>query len=596
MISTIKKIYYLLSPKERNKGFLLLTAVFLMTILDLLGVASIMPLISIMTNASLIKSNKILFFLYSTFKFNNEQKFLLFLGQLVLFLFVISILFKAFTTYYNLKFINYCEYNMSKRLIDLYLHQPYEWFLNKNSADIGKTILHEINLVIAGGLMQLITLIVNGSLIIAILCLILFVNPSMSIKIGLVIGITYGLIFQLTNKFLNKIGQERSKSNQARFNIVSEAFGGIKEVKVGGHEKSFINRFRLPASNYAKAHANSLIIAQVPRFALEGIAFGGILILILLLISKGNSLSSVSPTIALFTISGYRLMPAIQQVYTTISQIKYTKNAIDQLYDEFTLLKNNSTNIIPINRLNFNKSIKLKSIEYSYPNSKKEILQNLNLFIPINSKIGIVGSTGSGKTTTVDIILGLLDPTSGQFEIDDIKITNDNKRSWQENISYVPQNIYLSDDTIASNIAFGIETKNINLNAVEKASKIANLHNFIINELPYGYQTQIGERGIRLSGGQRQRIGIARALYNSPKLLILDEATSALDNLTENGVMDAINNLGNDITIIIIAHRLSTVKNCDKIFLMDKGAIISSGTYDTLSEKSESFIKLLNNK
>jgi ABC-type multidrug transport system fused ATPase/permease subunit len=360
--------------------------------------------------------------------------------------------------------------------------------------------------------------------------------------------------------------------------------------------KSFINRFRLPASNYAKAHANSLIIAQVPRFALEGIAFGGILILILLLISKGNSLSSVSPTIALFTISGYRLMPAIQQVYTTISQIKYTRNAIDQLYDEFTILKNYSTNVMPNNRLNFSKSINLKSIEYSYPNSKKEILHNLNLYIPINSKIGIVGSTGSGKTTTVDIILGLLDPTSGQFEIDDIKITIDNKRSWQENISYVPQNIYLSDDTIASNIAFGIEIKNINQNAVEKASRIANLHNFVINELPYGYQTQIGERGIRLSGGQRQRIGIARALYNNPKLLILDEATSSLDNLTENAVMDAINNLGNDITIIIIAHRLSTVKNCDKIFLLDKGAIISSGTYDTLSEKSESFIKLLNSK
>ena len=255
--------------------------------------------------------------------------------------------------------------------------------------------------------------------------------------------------------------------------------------------------------------------------------------------------------------------------------------SLDKLHDDLKNLKKFNENTEK-NILTLSKKIILKNINYSYPNSSRIALNDINLIIPANSKVGFVGTTGGGKTTTVDIILGLLEAQKGTLEVDDTIITNQNTRAWQRSIGYVPQQIYLSDDTVEANIAFGQEIKNINKEAVEKAAKIANLHNFVIEELPNKYQTTIGERGVRLSGGQRKRIGIARALYHNPQVLILDEATSALDNETEEAVMEAVNNIGKNITIILIAHRLNTVKNCDIIFKLEKGRIVDQGSFESL--------------
>ena len=281
-------------------------------------------------------------------------------------------------------------------------------------------------------------------------------------------------------------------------------------------------------------------------------------------------------------------MPAVQQIYQSLAKLSFVGPSLDSLYKDIKSLKpyieNKNQQTLP-----FNKSITLRGINYNYPNASRTALKDINLSIPIKSSIGLVGATGSGKTTTVDIILGLLQAQKGTLEIDGEVITDKNSRSWQKNIGYVPQSIYLADDTVAANIAFGVKTEDINIQSVEKASKIANLHDFVIEELPNKYETTVGERGVRLSGGQRQRIGIARALYHGPKVLVLDEATSALDNQTEKAVMDAINNLHKNITIIIIAHRLSTVKKCDKIFLLEKGKINNEGTFKELIEKNENF-------
>jgi ABC-type multidrug transport system fused ATPase/permease subunit len=264
--------------------------------------------------------------------------------------------------------------------------------------------------------------------------------------------------------------------------------------------------------------------------------------------------------------------------------------ALDALHKDLLKLKaakfDNDKNILPLK-----KNILLNNIDYNYPNSSRTALKNLHLTIPARSTVGIVGATGSGKTTTVDIILGLLKAQKGSLQIDGQVISENNIRAWQRTIGYVPQQIYLADDSIASNIAFGIDYKDINQNKVERAAKIANLHDFVVKELPNKYKTTVGERGIRLSGGQRQRIGIARALYNNPQVLIFDEATSALDNLTEQIVMDSVHNIGSDITIILIAHRLSTVKECDTIFLLEKGELKAEGTFENLIKMSESFRK-----
>jgi len=308
------------------------------------------------------------------------------------------------------------------------------------------------------------------------------------------------------------------------------------------------------------------------------------LIMILYMMSKTGNFNAALPIVALYVFAGYRLMPALQQVYASLTILKFIGPSVEKLHADMKNLEpaiDQSKEII-----SFNNSITLNNIHYNYPNSSRTAIKSVNLNIFAKSTVGFIGITGSGKTTIVDIILGLLEVQKGSLEVDGIPITKKNLRSWQQLIGYVPQNIYLSDDSVAGNVAFGKETKDINQKLVEKAAKIANLHQFVIDELPNKYQTIIGENGVRLSGGQRQRIGIARALYHNPKVLILDEATSALDIETEKAVMDAINNLNKDITIILIAHRLNTVKNCDTIFKLEKGQVIGQGKFNEMIEVS----------
>ena len=316
-----------------------------------------------------------------------------------------------------------------------------------------------------------------------------------------------------------------------------------------------------------------------------------LLVVLYLLITKNNNFAIIIPIIALFALAGYRLMPAIQIIYNSISVMRYNSPAIESLYDEFNNLK-------PIIKKDFKKNIDLKKtislnqIYFNYPNSSKNALKNLSFKIPACTTVGLVGATGSGKTTTADIILGLLEPQRGFIEIDNKKITEENKIAWLKSIGYVPQNIFLSDNSVAANIAFGVDPENIDRDSMINASKIANLHNFVMSDLPNQYETTIGERGIRLSGGQKQRIGIARALYHKPQVLIFDEATNALDNITEQAVMDAVNNLNKQITIILIAHRLNTVRNCDCIFFLENGELKGEGSFDELIKINSSFQNL----
>lgn len=375
---------------------------------------------------------------------------------------------------------------------------------------------------------------------------------------------------------------------------VSEVFGAIKEIKVAELEQTYVKNFANSAKIYAKTQAYSNIINNLPKYIIEGIAFGGILLIILYIMAVTGSFQSALPIISLYVFAGYRLMPALQQIYSSINSIAFIGPSIDKLYDEFVSIKP-LDKIQENNILKFEKEISLKNIYYKYPNTSRMALENLNFSISAKSTIALVGATGSGKTTTVDLILGLIDPEKGNLEVDGKVITTKNSRSWRRFIGYVPQNIYLSDDTVAANIAFGADPKHIDYERVEKASIIANLHNFVINQLPQKYQTTIGERGVRLSGGERQRIGIARALYHKPKVLILDEATSALDNQTEKSVMNAINNLDKNLTIIIIAHRLNTVKNCDKIFLLENGKLINHGAFSEIIKDNEDFKKSVTN-
>ena len=584
-METFKKLLFLLSPHERKRAGLLLLMIIIMALLDMIGVAIILPFMAVLTNPDLIETNdalNIMFKASSIFGVENNQQFLFALGFLLFAFLIISLIFKALTTYAQVRFVQMRNFSITKKLVEGYLHQPYTWFLSHNSAELGKTILSEVGNVVTNGIGPLMEVIAKGMVATALIILLIIVDPKLALMVGFFLSVAYSLIFYFTRNYLNFLGKNNLKNNELRFKSISEAFGAIKEVKVEGLEQSYIKLFSKPAQAYHRNTASSQLVGQLPRFFLEAIAFGGILLIILYIISKSGSFNSAIPIISLYVLAGYRMLPALQQIYAALSQLTFVGPSIDKLHDDFKNLKliniNQDQSVLPLN-----KTINLKNINYNYPNTSRTALKDINLIISAKSTIGFVGTTGSGKTTIVDIILGLLEAQKGTLEVDGKTITRQNSRSWQRSIGYVPQHIYLSDDTIAANIAFGVEPKDIDQEAVEKVCKIANLHNFVIDELPKQYQTITGERGVRLSGGQRQRIGIARALYHNPKVLILDEATSALDNKTEKAVMDAVNNINKEITIILIAHRLNTVKNCDVIFKLEKGQLVGQGTYEELN-------------
>ena len=594
----IKKILYLLTVAERKRALLLIVMMLFTGLADMIGVASILPFLAVLTNPSLIETNILLnniFNYTSILGIQTIQQFIFFLGTSVFLLFIISLSLKIITTYLQTIFVQMREYSISKRLLESYLHQPYSWFLYRNSADLGKSILSEVQIVINQGLRPAMYLISNIIVAVALLFLLMITDYKLTLTVGLTFSILFGLIFKFTNNYLNQIGKERLKANKLRFTAASEAFGDLRVTKVSRLEQIYVDRFAKPTKILSMNQAHSQVVGLLPRYILEGITFGGLLLVTLYLMTKSQTFVDVIPIIALYSFAGYRLMPAIQQIYLSITQLRFVGPAVDTLHNDIKNLKSfnlNQNQNENQNLLQLEKTINLNQVSYCYPNSSRKILKNINLSIPAKSTVGLVGATGSGKTTIIDIITGLLEPTQGSLVIDEEIITVSNCKSWQRSIGYVPQSIFLSDDTIEANIAFGVEPKDIDQKAVVKAAKIANFHNFVIDELPNKYETTVGERGVRLSGGQRQRIGIARALYHNPQVLILDEATSALDNFTEKAIVSSLNDLNKNITIILIAHRLSTVQKCDNIFVLDNGELKAQGKFDELLLSSETFKKL----
>jgi ABC-type bacteriocin/lantibiotic exporter with double-glycine peptidase domain len=597
MKSTLFKIFSLLTPQDIRRSYILLGMIIIMGILDMVGVASIMPFIAVMTNPEVVKTNKYLAMIYVGFGFTNTKDFLFFLGVFILVVFVASVSFKALTTYAMLRFSQMLNYSLSKRMVKGYLEQSYDWFLNRHSSDIGKTILSEVGRVNGMALMPMILLVAHGTVAFGILVLLIIVNPLITSGLIIVFGSLYSIIYLSLRGYLGRLGNGIVEANKGRFKAVHEAFGGIKDIKVSGLEGVLLNRFDKSANQFAQCQAASQAAAQLPRFGLEIVIFGGMLLTMLYLLGPPNGIKEALPLFSLYAFASYRLMPAMQNVYVQLSKLRFAGPALDLLHAEMnqlTIDKNRKLKYKRAKPLGLSSYLRLECVKYTYPSAEQPSLNNLNIEIAAKTTIGLVGVTGSGKTTTVDLFLGLLSPNSGNLIVDDVTINQSNIRSWQSSVGYVPQHIYLIDDSVTANIAFGIPSTQIDHEAVKRAAIIANLDRFVTQEMPNGYATLVGERGVRLSGGQRQRIGIARALYHDPPVLILDEATSALDNITEQAVMDAVHNIGHRKTIILIAHRLNTVRYCDNIFLLERGTVTDSGTYNELMEKNENFSSMVN--
>lgn len=590
----IYKLLSLFTREERFQAGLLLIPMIISAIIDVIGIVFIMPFMAMVSDPDAISQHKKVAWLYHHLHFQSAHKFLIFLGILILVILVVANSFAAFTTWFSLRFATMQGSTISSRLFAKYLQQPYIFFLNKNSAELSKNIIAEVGTVIYSVLIPCMQMLAKFIGILFILILLFLVNPLLALSVVIVLGGIYTAIYGIARKKLFNISRILVQVQESRFRLVNEALGGIKDIKLLGNAKFFLKRFTKASDVQAVNSATNQIIGLLPRYALESIAFGAILLIVVYMLVVNHDTAQVIPMLALYAFAGYRLMPALQMVFWAMTTIRANSGSLDVLYEDFKKLPMqpeviSNANVVP---LKLNQAIELRNLTFAYPNMEKSVIKDLSLTIKANTTIGFVGSTGSGKTTTIDLVLGLLNPQAGALIVDGVPIDEHNLRNWQLNLGYVPQHIFLSDDTITNNIAFGIAEDKVDLAAVENAARIANLHEFIVKELPEGYETVVGERGVRLSGGQRQRIGIARALYRDPDVLILDEATSALDGITETVIMEAIHNLAHQKTIIIIAHRLTTLKECDVIYMLEHGKIVEHGNYAELMHKNLEFQKM----
>jgi len=597
MIGSIRKFFSIVTQKERRKFYLLIFAMVFMGFTEIAGIGSISPFLSVVTNPDSIETNELLNALYTYGGFSNTQSFVIGLGIAVLAFIVLRNLTAAAVRYVEIRFAEMVGYRLSKLLMAKYLGQPYVYFLNRNSAELSRNVLSEASAAVRSFLVPLLELMTKLFTIIAILTFLIILDPAVSLMVAAILGGIYGILYLAVKKVLFEIGKKRLDANRERFQVVNEAFGGIKDVKLLAKESVFLKIFSRAAKNTARYQIRRKIIGSFPKYALDTVVFGSMIaVVISLIVTRGGEITEFISILGVYIIAAYRLMPALDAVFKHVANIRGSQAIVDVLAEELGVVseaeERAEASRPAAQRMPFTRDLALRNIFYTYPGAKNPVIAGQSLTIKKNTTVGFVGPTGCGKTTLVDIILGLLRADSGELAADGAPITEENLRSWQANMGYVPQSIYLCDDSVANNIAFGVPSGSVDMERVVKAAEIAHLDEFIRTEMPQGYDTPVGEKGIRLSGGQRQRIGIARALYNDPEILVLDEATSALDNVTERIVMEAIEELSGKKTIILIAHRLSTLRDADAIFLMKKGEIIASGSYDELLESNKVFQKM----
>lgn len=589
VVEAVAKLYDLMDPSERKRFFLLLPAVTAMALMQVVGIASVLPFLALVTDPTVVETNALLARVYDALGFSSMNAFLVFAGVAALVLLVVSNGFTAFVEWLLLRYSWHLNHDLSVKLLREYLAKPYVFFLDRNTAGLATNILSEVKQAVRGFVLAALQLLSRGVVTLFVLGLLVALYPMLALMTFGFLGAAYGITFLLVRRGMAESGRLRSQADRARFQAASEALSGIKDIRILGREEPFLRRFERHSRVYEAQMARQQVIAAVPRYAFETIAFGGMLMIVLILLMRGQGVQEIVPTLGVFAFATMRLLPALQSLFAALSALRFSTPSIDVLHRDLEALGRHPAPNKPVAPLPFRESIELRGVTFRYPGTPKPVIHGFDLSIAANTTVALVGATGSGKTTTVDILLGLLEPEEGELLVDGVPITDENRRAWQANLGYVPQQIYLADDTIAANIAFGVRREEIDMAAVERAARLANVHDFIVGELPDGYGTMVGERGVRLSGGQRQRLGIARALYHDPKVLVFDEATSALDNVTEESIFRAVSDLGKSKTIVMIAHRMTTVRGCDVIYVLDRGAVQAQGTYHDLLERSPLF-------
>jgi HlyD family secretion protein len=596
MFQNIQKLFQLLSKKSKIRFYRLQLLIVFMTLLEICGVASMAPFMALVGDLDVLDGNTQIAKLYQNIGISSKEDFLFIIGMSVFCIMTLAACISIFTIWRLSLFASEIGVEISDRLYIYYLNESYLFHTLRNSAQLTKQISTEAGrmaILVVSPLLQIGAKLVFTTF----MCIAIFLyNPQIAITIMLFFTISYWTIFKLVRPFLEKNGREISKQLQARFNLMSDGFGGIKDILLLNRKKYYEDKFLSSGKIFARSQGTNQAFSLIPKYIMELLAFGVIIILILFLIKtyKGD-LSEILPILTVYSLAGFKLLPAFQNIYANFSHIKGNIASFEEISSDLekSYMVNSSKDVSSNKKIDFHKSLEFKDISFSYPGKHEQIFNNFSLKIPKNNVIGIVGPSGSGKSTFIDILLGLIKPDEGEILIDGNCIDKKNIRSWQNIIGFVPQSVYLLDGSIMENIAIGIPKKEIDeekiMNAIEKANLLE-----LIQSYDDGIHSQVGERGIQLSGGQRQRISIARALYEDAEVLVFDEATSALDGMTEQLVMKAVNDFSGTKTIIMVAHRLTTVENCDIIYFIENGSVQDSGTYKDLIKKNKVFRKMAN--
>ncbi|MCX7888183.1 MAG: ABC transporter ATP-binding protein/permease [Rhodobacteraceae bacterium] len=593
MIATWRKLFDLLSARERRRFALVLALAAAAALSEMAGVAAVLPFLAVLADPAAATRSPALAALRDGFGVTTEAGLLGLLAGLVFAMILVTLCLKLASLYGLARFAHMRNHTISTRMFDAVLRRPYSAFLGENSADTGRTMLHEVDRVVLEAMMPAIRFLAHGLSLVCLMALLLWLHPQAAAVAGLTLGGAYVAIFLAVRRALKGLGADRARLNAERYRIAAEALSGVKDIKVRGIESAFTDRYGQASLALAAAAARAQAIGEVPRHVLEAIAFGGMIALVLvLLMTGGQGLMAIVPTLGVFAFAGLKMFPALQQMYHALTLMRFAGPMLDAVHARAARPPVRPAPAVarpPAAAAGApHGQVELRHVSYTYPGAARPALSDVSATIPARSSVGIVGGSGAGKTTLVDLMLGLLVPERGEVRLGGASPDGGDRARI---VGYVPQTVHLTDDTLAANIAFGLRPEEVDMAAVERAARAAQLHDFALS-LPAGYATGIGERGARLSGGERQRIGIARALYADPAVLIFDEATSALDPVTEREVMAALRRLSADKTVVIIAHRLSTVKACDRILLLEGGRIAAEGSYAALAAGNARFRRL----
>ncbi|HXE73665.1 MAG TPA: ABC transporter ATP-binding protein [Candidatus Nitrosotenuis sp.] len=588
VVTALRQMFDLLSARDRRRAGWLVALMLVKAVTELTGVASLVPLVAVASRPGLAQSNPWLAWLHDSLGFSSDGAFLVFLAVAFVALFVLTNAVNAVTFYQCYRFCFRLSHELACRLLAVYLCRPYPWFLRQNSSELAKNLLGEVDRTVASVILVLVTIAARGLTVLFLCVGLLWLDPLVAVTTAVATSALYVLIYRHFNQRMNECARGYTEANRLRFKTVLEGLSAMREARALARGPFFLEAFRGHSRRYNDLMAAEHLIGNMPSYVTEPLAIAAIVAVLVYFAARGQAESSVAMA-SLYIMATWRLVPALQKIYENAVGLRVNVPLLARIHAELT---GEGEAVRPRlwPRLPLRQALRLEEVSFAY--GDVPVVRQVSLEIPRGTSAALVGRSGAGKTTLADLAAGLLVPQEGRVTVDGQPLEGEALRRWQGSVGYVPQEIYLLDDTVRRNIALGVPDEEIDEEAVMRAATMAHIHDFIVGELPQGYDTVLGERGVILSGGQRQRIGIARALYMDPELLILDEATSSLDNLTERSVIEAIEELAGRKTLLVIAHRLSTVKGCDRIFLVEEGRVVDSGPFAQLLAASAPFQEL----